>query len=177
MIPKATVTPSANGLQELRIDGLFPHPHWMVFLLSGLAERQVSVVGGHATQQISHKWDAIFHLDFRRSLLSPEGVDYLSLAGKRAVHTPASPPQLSVFQVRRRPDSALEIIVQGPDQLGFLGKLLGEVSLLALYPTEMEISTVGSHIKDKIVLRGIGGSAPSDNIEASLCSLLDGFVA
>lgn len=177
MLPKAMVTPAAHGLQELKIQGLFPHPHWMVFLLSGLADRQVSVVGGRAIQQINHSWLANFQLDFRRSATQPEGVDYLLLAGQRASHAPTAPPRLTSFSVVRRPDSALEMTVHGPDQLGFLGKLLGEVSLLALYPTEMEINTLGGQIKDKIVLRGIAGSAPSESIEHSLRDLLQGFVA
>ncbi len=176
MVPKATVTPTANGLQELKVQGLFHHPHWMVFLLSGLADRQVSVLGGCATQQISHTWEAVFQLDFRNSGITPESVNYLALTGHNASYAPAAPPILSAFQMRRRADNALEITVQGPDQIGFLSKLLGGVSLLALYPTELEINTIGGQIKDRVVLRGIGGSAPRDSTEASLQTLLQGYV-
>lgn len=173
MTPKAMILPGRNGLQELSMQGLFPHPHWMVFLLAGLSEKHISVVEGRATQQITYIWDAHFQLDFRRSGLTPETIDYLALSSTRT--TSATTPQISTFELRRRPDRALEITVQGPDQLGFLGKLLGEVSLLALYPTELEIHTVGGHIKDRLVFRGIGGAAPSENIETSLKTLLGNF--
>ena len=173
MTPKAMLLPGRNGLQELIMQGLFPHPHWMVFLLAGLSEKQISVVEGRAAQQITHIWDAHFQLDFRRSGVTPETIDYLALSTTRTAS--ATAPRLSTFELRRRPDRALEIIVQGPDQLGFLGKLLGEVSLLALYPTELEINTNGGQIKDRLVFRGIGGAVPSENIESSLQTLLCNF--
>jgi hypothetical protein len=175
MTPKAKILPGRNGLQELIMQGLFPHPHWMVFVLAGLSEKQVSVVEGRATQQITHIWDAHFQLDFRRSGLTPETIDYLALSTLKPASNLATRLQLSTFELRRRPDRALEIIVQGPDQLGFLGKLLGEVSLLALYPTELEINTISGQIKDRLVFRGIGGAAPSENIESSLQTLLCNF--
>lgn len=178
MTPQASILPGEKGLYDLKIKGLFIQPHWMVFLFSGLSEKQISVVEGQAKSAV-HIWDSHFKLDFRRSVATPNSIDYLALAGRRHITPVANHgalPRLDSFYLRRRPDSSLEMRLSAPDEIGFLGRLLGEVSSLALYPTEMVIKTVSMQIQDSIAFRGIGGAPPSETIELALETLLSGLV-
>jgi hypothetical protein len=174
-ILKSLLRQMPDGLQELHLQGRFYHPHWLAFLLSGLAQFKISLVSG--TAQLTEaplEWDALLRLDFQHSATSPEQIDYGLLAEKPAV-CEASPMQLSTFQITRRPDKALEVRLQGPDQLGFVGRFLTKVSLLGLYPSEVKIDTVAGRISDRIVLNGIAGSPPAETAQAALDTMLRGL--
>ena len=177
MMPEASVLRLGNNVCELRIQGFFAYPHWMVSLLSGLMESQIAVVTGKAVQDRQQQWDARFRLDFQRSKSSPENVPYIVLTQRRAASNFSEPLRLTHFQIERRADQSMEVRLEGPDQLGFLGRLLCEMSLLALFPVEMDINTSGGNINDKIVFRGFGGLAPGPHIDAALENLLNGFTS
>jgi len=158
-------------MHELRLQDRFYHPHWLAFLMSGLSQIKVSVVSGKAAQIAPQEWDVTLQLDFRGSVTVPERVDFRALTEKTAV-LDANSIQLNSYLITRRFDKAIEVHIQGLDQLGFLGRFLTKVSLLALYPIEVKIGTVGGRISDQIVLNGLGNSPPSEEQQAALDSML-----
>ncbi len=85
-------------------------------------------------------------------------------------------PKLSRFELSRRSDQQLELKLEGPDQIGFLASILGRVSVLALFPSSLEINTMRGQIRDAIVLRGIGERGPSEAAYQSLERMLRSFV-
>lgn len=177
MTPQSTLLRLPTGLYELKITGSFTHPHWMAFLFSGLAASGVSVVSGRAMQASSGLWEARLTLDFASVVVRPDTIDYVALALQKPAQTDARAPRLSRFQIARRMDRSLEVTLDGPDQIGFLGRVLGRMSLLMLFPVEMEITTVSGTIRDKIVVRGIGGTAPDESAKTSLETLLSVFTS
>lgn len=175
MTPQSTLLRLPNGLYSLSIKGQFTHPHWMAFLFAGLAMSGISVVSGRAVQAESG-WDAQISLDFSRSNAKPEALDYVAMALQKPLTTDATAPILIKFQITRRVDSSLEVALEGPDQIGFLGRILGRLSLLMLFPTEIEINTVSGTVRDRLVLRGIGGTPPTAVAQSSLETVLRALV-
>ncbi len=171
MTPQSSISRFPTGLHELKIKGEFSHPHWMAFLFAGLSAVQISVVSGRATRTGSG-WDARLMLDFARSETVPESLDAVALALQKPDKTDGAAPRISQFRIARRADESLEVWVDGPDQIGFLGRVLGRMSLVMLFPIEIEINTISSVIHDRFVFRGIGGVVPSDAAQKSLDSLL-----
>jgi hypothetical protein len=173
MAPASTISRLGNNLYELNIRGFFPHPHWMVFLFSGLTDLKVSVLRGKAAQDRGQQWDASFRLDFGKSPAPAEDVNYISLTQKKVRADEMKSPRLSKFRKNRRSDGSIEVHFEGADEIGFLGRFLGELSLLALFPVELEINTVGGSVQDRIVLRGFGGLPPGEHIDEALQNLLE----
>lgn len=175
MTPQSSLLRLPNGLYSLSIKGSFTHPHWMAFLFAGLAGASVSVVSGRAIQS-DIGWDAQINLDFSRSTGTPESLDYVAMALQKPASADVGAPQLLKFHIIRRADSSLEVTLEGADQIGFLGRVLGRLSLLMLFPTEIEISTVSGLVRDRLVLRGIGGAPPTAMAQSSLETLLRALV-
>lgn len=171
-----TLSTASGSLHELHLKGRISHPHWLVFLLSGLAASTVSVVSGRATQS-GLDWEARLMLDFRSAEAEPASLNYAALAENKP-NTPATAsPRLTRYVLSRRADGSLEVQVEGPDQIGFLGRFLGRLSLIMLFPIEIEINTVLGQIHDRVVLRSIGGIAPDESAKTSLETLLKSFRA
>lgn len=170
------LTPSTDGLHDLRMHGAFAHPHWVAFLFSGLAAQGISVVSGRAMQTPAGNWNAEFRLDFRRSHAIVQTIDFRALCEK--THFPGTRTELKLLSahVVRRTDDNLEIRISGPDQVGFLSALISKVSLLGLFPIELEIMTVSARVQDRLVFAGIGGSAPGAGVQSSLQAMLSGLV-
>lgn len=178
MPPTASVRLLPGGGHHLAIQGQFTHPHWFVFLFQGLAERQVSVESGWARSGKTNQWDSELVLDFRRSAATPETLNYVELAlQKRPAPEQVELPRLSRFSVARTADESLELRVEGPDQVGFLARLLRRVSGMMLLPTEIEIATLSGRIQDRFVLRGPTGGPPDEGDRQALEVLLKSLVA
>lgn len=176
MRPTATIARNADGLYDLAVKGQFFHPHWVAHLFAGLAAQRVSIVSGRAAEEDELEWSASFTLDFAGSAADPEAVDYVGLAGK-TLPADLAKVVLTGFRVTRRDDQQLELELEGPDQIGFLGRILMRLSLLALFPSSMVINTVGGQIKDRIILHGIGGKGPAEAAKVSLEGTLRQMVA
>ncbi len=173
----ASLAPADGGLHRLDLEGAFTHPHWLAFLCGGLSSAGVSVVSGSAHRDSPLRWTSHFLLDSSRARTPLDLLDPVAMAAQRpAVRDPAV-PVLTSFETRRRADRQIEVQVQAPDALGFLGRLLSRISLLTLLPSEVEINTVGATILDRLVLGGIGSAPPSDEVLVSLNDLLRGLVA
>lgn len=178
MPPTVSVRPLSTGRHKLAIQGQFTHPHWFVFLFQGLAERQVSVESGWARSGKVNYWSSELVLDFRRAAVSPEAINYVELAlQKRPAPEQVEPPRLSQFSVARSADESLELRIEGPDQVGFLARLLRRVSGTMLLPTAIEIATDGGRIRDCFVLRGPTGGPPDEGDRQALESLLESLTA
>lgn len=179
MTPQSSISPLHNQQYELKINGRFTHPHWLAFLFSGLSAARVSVVSGRAAQ-VETQWDARCILDFTGSDAAPNSLDYVTLALQRpasvGVGGGAGALALGRYQIARRQDQSLEVWLHGPDQIGFLGRVLSRLSLIMLFPTEIDINTRAGQIQDYMVFRGIGGMAPNDDAQKSLDILLKSCV-
>jgi hypothetical protein len=164
----AVLEQAPGGQHRLSLEGAFTHPHWLGFLCSGLSSARVSVVSGSAVRPRPLHWEGHFLVE------GPvDGLDVLALASTRPLVRDASTPVLTTYAVERRADGQLELRVQAPDSLGFLGRLLSRVSLLTLLPSEIEIATLGGTITDRFVLGGIGIAPPNDEVLGALRSMLD----
>jgi hypothetical protein len=172
----ATLHPAEGGLHRLDLKGAFTHPHWLAFLCGGLSGAGVSVVSGHAARESPMHWTGHFVLDARGSRTPVESLDLVGLSALRPAVRDATAPRLASFEVRRRADQQIEVRVEAPDELGFLGRLLSRISLLTLLPSELHIHTVRAMIQDRLVLGGIGTAAPSDEVLGSLTELLGALV-
>ena len=127
--------------------------------------------------QTGTEWDARLVLDFRGAEVEPASLDYAALAESKPDLPATVSPRLTRYALTRRNDGSLEVQVEGPDQIGFLGRFLGRLSLVMLFPIEIEINTVLGQIHDRVVLRSIGGIVPDQSAETSLEFLLRGFAA
>jgi hypothetical protein len=172
----ATLHPAEGGLHRLDLEGAFTHPHWLAFLCGGLSAAGVSVVSGRASRESPMHWSGHFVLDASGSRTPVESLDLVGLSALRPAVRDASPPRLSSFAVGRRTDRQLEVHLEAPDELGFLGRLLSRISLLTLLPSELHIHTVRATIQDRLVLGGIGSTPPSEEVLGSLRELLGALV-
>ncbi|MDR3418723.1 MAG: hypothetical protein P4L83_21325 [Nevskia sp.] len=169
---EAAVARMPTGLYELHLQGRSSNPYWIASLFSGLSELGVSIVSGTAVQNAQSGWNARIALNFRGAQARPDGIDYAALVKRRFDAGTLEPPQLSDFAVAVAEDRSLEITVSAPDQVGFVGRLLLKIASLALFPVELDITTVAGLIRDRIVLRGIGRAAPGEEVRKSLQILL-----
>lgn len=176
MSTTATIARLPSGQYELNLQVQLAHPHWVGFLFTGLAQHNISVIGGHAVQQDIQEWSAKFTLDFSGSRSRPDLVDFVGLTQRKAASIDMKNPVLTKCDILRRPDQSLEVRIEGPDQMGFLSRLLGRFSLLMLFPTEIELRTVGGQIRDRIVFRGMAGSPPDETARKALEAMLRGFI-
>ena len=76
----------------------------------------------------------------------------------------------------RRTDGLLVVDVSAADELGFLGRLLRQVSLFALMPVTVTIATRDGVIDDRLVLAGIGVTAPTPEVVSALEQMLARFL-
>lgn len=175
-MPTSSILRTATGLHELRLQGYFPHPHCVAFLLSGLANSQVSVISGRAFQKAPQEWEVLLNLDFARSKAAAETLDYVAMAQQKPASTDMAAPRISRYEIVRHTEG-LEVRLEGPDQIGFLGRFLGRMALLMLFPRDIEIATIAGQIKDRVVFHGVGNIVPDATAQASLDTLLRGLVA
>ncbi|MFN2537716.1 MAG: hypothetical protein ABR549_06135 [Mycobacteriales bacterium] len=166
----AEVLVQQDGLHRVELLGSFPHPHWLAFLCGGLSAAGVSVVSGRAVRSAPLLWEG--HLVVAGMVAD---LDIVALASRRPPTRDAAAPALSWATVERRYDGRLELRLEAADALGFLGRLLGRISLLTLLPSEVEIATEDGRICDRFVLSGIGTSSPGDDVLDALRAMLAGM--
>ncbi len=176
MALESSISSTADGLYELSLNGRLHRPHWVVHLFAALSQQHISIISGHASQEKKGEWKSRFVLDFSNSTADPKHLDYSAFAEQTPTGERPGSPKLSRFGLERRPDQQLELILEGPDQIGFLASILSKVSVLALFPSSLEINTMAGKIKDSIVLRGIGDRGPSDAAYQALERILKSCV-
>lgn len=176
---EATMPLSASGTDlkylgmrhyQLAMEGRFD-PGWICGLSHGLAQRRINITRVEAARVTGRHWQSRLDLDFSAALLAPDAVDYLALSKSYAtVQALAEPVVLDDYQLERstKCEGSLYIEANGPDRIGVLSSLLNTFSLFSLFPAEMMVETKNRRIFDQFWLKGMGGSAPSNEAVAAL---------
>ena len=147
----------------------FLAPGWSGRLAAGLADHRVGIVRGSAEKINASSWRSNFELKSAPFAGSPEGIDFLRLAGTEPNHK-AAPIELLSFTMEPTTchDGSIFVELQGVDRLGFLGDLLDYFSMRCLFPVKMTVDTQGDAAVDRFWLRGVGGSVPSEGISDAM---------
>jgi hypothetical protein len=169
--PSIDVVEVGAGRAALSMEGGFEHPHWLAQLAAALANDGVSIISGSATRSADHAWLACFELDTSHasSTFGARGIAF-SLR-QPPIRVPGT-VQLVGWTVQRRGDDLLELRIQAEDSVGFLGRLLQRLALLALIPVELRIRTDAGRIDDEFVLARAGGATPPKEVEEALANML-----
>jgi hypothetical protein len=167
--PGFAVRRCPGGRYELSLGGRF-HPGWSGSLANGLAQHGISIVRGFARKTEALRWQACFELEPRADGDSPLALDYLELASRPLPARARTRLGLDRYELRASAARAgsIEVRVEGPDQVGFLGALLKRFAFLALFPEEMAIDTREGRVHDAFWLKGIGRTVPSDEARGAL---------
>jgi hypothetical protein len=168
-----TLIPQREHRQLLALKGSFP-PQWPGNLAAGLATLHIGIVSGTARKQ-GFSWDALLTLDFSRHPGVADPIDFIALAKSDVANLPEDPIRLASYTLRRLPSDELEVTVTGPDQQAFLARLLRMASLMALFPREFDLDTIGGKIKDRFVFGGVGNLPPTPTVMSVLDTTLRGF--
>ena len=166
------IQPLPDGLFRLALAGSLPR-RWADHLCRGLARERLSIQRGFARLG-SAGWRAELMLARETGAPDPLLVDYLALAlrAPRDLGPPAL--ALDAYRLVRRPDGGLDLEVEGPDQLGFLGGLLERLAFLALVPQAMWVETGPAGLRDRFLLRRVGGGPPTEATVRILREVLAG---
>lgn len=160
------ITPAQDRTHRLRLEGRLP-PLWAGDLATGLAAQEISVLSGRGRGS-GLNWTAELLLDFSAAQVSPDRVDYLKLASSSSGTAFAGSIRLTRFACNRLPNGLLEVWVYGPDQPGFLARVLGRMAVSLLFLAEFDIETRAQQIEDRFVLIGMGGLAPTEEVKQAL---------
>jgi hypothetical protein len=145
---------------------------WAGRLAAGLADAGVDIRRGGAKSSDARQWLAEFEVTQHGSL-DLAALDYVGLCRDEAVPRSKEELKLYHFDLARTEDgSALELTLRAPDQLGFLGNLLGHLAFFSLFQESMNVATVNGVALDVFSLRALGGAVPSQNIEQVVLSSL-----
>ncbi len=171
--PGYVIRRGASGHYELTIGGRF-FPGWSGSLANGLAQHGVSIVRGSARKMASLSWQAYFELDPAPGGDSPLALDYLELAARPLPGGARVPIALASHELRvsGAHGGCIQLGVEGPDQVGFLGALLKRFAFLALFPEEMTVDTREGRVQDVFWLKGVGRTVPSDESRGALGRVL-----
>lgn len=162
----------AASRYQLRMQGPCYSVNWMATLAASLSALRVGVVEASVSCDEQQSWDAEFQLDFRRSQVRAEALDFVSLTQRKPTTVITEAPQLMRFVLTQRDDATLKVIVEAEDHGGFQERFLARVAGLGLYPVEMKLRKCGPIIRNSFALRGIGGRAPADEAGGAMETLL-----
>lgn len=171
--PGFAVRRSGDGLYALELCGRF-YPGWSGSLANGLAQHGIGIVRGFARKREALRWEAGFELEPTPRGDSPLALDYLELASRPLPSGARVAVSLDRFELRNSAahSGCIELRLEGPDQVGFLGAMLKRFAFLALFPEEMAIDTCAGRVQDVFWLKGIGRTVPSDESRGALGRVL-----
>lgn len=171
--PGYAIRRGPGGLYELTLGGRF-FPGWTGSLANGLAQHRINIVRGYARKLEALRWQARFELEPTASGESPVALDYLELSSRPLPARARVPIALTRHELRASAahGGCIELAVEGPDQVGFLGALLKRFAFLALFPEEMSVDTHAGRVQDVFWLTGIGRTVPSDETRGALGRVL-----
>ena len=167
---------SLDGRHRLEVSGPLP-PGWFGAMSHGLAGLGFNIRRASGRRDSRGHWRA--EIAFTAPLGGPEvaGVDFRGLLTRP--RGPRGGPALVLDSwVLAGPmvDGALVLSVLGRDCVGFLASLLDLLALFSVFPQEIAIETEGAVVRDRFVLRGLGGRRPSDKACEALRRSLDELV-
>lgn len=169
---KTRVTLHHHGLQryELGLHGRL-EPGWAGRLSNGMAQRKVNIMRVEAARSAGWKWRSTIDLDFFTAEVKPDTIDFVSLIQAPAAAA-AAPVELLIddylLERSTRCEGSLYLEISGPDRLGLLSSLLNTFSLYSLFPAEMLVETQRKRVFDRFWLKGLGGSAPSEEATTAI---------
>ena len=169
---KTQVTLHHHGLQryELGLHGRL-EPGWAGRLSNGMAQRKVNIMRVEAARSAGWKWRSTIDLDFFAAAVKPDTIDFVSLIQAPTAPAPASVELLIddyLLERSTRCEGSLYLEISGPDRLGLLSSLLNTFSLYSLFPAEMLVETQRKRVFDRFWLKGLGGSAPSEEATTAI---------
>jgi hypothetical protein len=90
----------------------------------------------------------------------------------------ATPLPLVGFALAPSPSrgGCLRLDVAGEDGVGFLAALLRRLAFHSLFPVELGLDTVGGQARDRLWLRGAGGTRPLPRAQLALRASLEALV-
>lgn len=148
---------------------------WADSLCQGLRKARVDIVRGHARRERSGAWRACFELQRTGAGTDPILLDLLALCDAKPGSSCRTPLAIEHFELERDPGSGgLALWIEAPDRLGFLAGLLERFSFLSLVAEDMSIETAGPGVRDRFLLLGSDGKAPSRASERALAGALRG---
>jgi hypothetical protein len=163
-----------GGLFRLVLAGRLPR-RWADPLCRGLARERLSIRRGFA-RLAPDGWHAELELARAAGSTDPLLVDYLALALRAPGDVALPSLALDRYRLARRGDGGLDLEVEGPDQLGFLGGLLERLAFLALVPEAMWLETGPAGLRDRFLLRRAAGGSPTEATLRILRDVLAGRV-
>jgi len=136
-----------------------------------MAQRKVNIMRVEATRSAGWKWRSTIDLDFFAAEVKPDTIDFVSLIQAPAAAAAASVELLIddyLLERSTRCEGSLYLEISGPDRLGLLSSLLNTFSLYSLFPAEMLVETQRKRVFDRFWLKGLGGSAPSEEATTAI---------
>ncbi len=148
---------------------------WAGTFARGLSDRDFNIENAHAGCDARGHWAATFEVTAGPRATEPSSIDLATLASEPARYRGPARFALASYALTRSADGdeAL-LVVDAPDQSGFLAQLLDLLALFSLFPSEMEIRTVAGRVHDRLTLRSTGGATPSERALAAVRAALDG---
>lgn len=162
----------AASRYQLRMQGPCYSVNWMATLAASLSALRVGVIEASVSCDESQSWNAEFMLDFRRSQVRAEALDFVSLTQRKPTSVITEAPQLQRFVLVQRADCTIKVIVEADDNGGFQERFLARVAGLGLYPVEMKLRKTGPIIRNSFALRGIGGRSPAEEAASALETMM-----
>jgi UTP:GlnB (protein PII) uridylyltransferase len=175
--PGFTVEGQGAGRYRLGVTGSFT-PGWLARLSAGLSDHQVSILHGQGAQLRASYWEAEFDLEKSPGAVDPASLDFRSLVEKSLPKSRDEHLELKSFTIAPAENAgqAVWVEVSGIDKIGFLRNVLNAFAFYALFPCEVQVATQDNLVRDRFLLRGIAGTAPSANALQGLRDWLESFL-
>lgn len=151
------------GPQLYRVELSGPlRPGWMASLGVELASRHLSIDRANGRRLDRGIWNAEIDIVRLADSADPLTLSFVALADSGRTPDMSIPIQLDRYALHMSAlhGGSLELSFEAPDSLGLLGRLLADLALLVLFPTELRIETHGARVRDRLWLAGIH-SAPT----------------
>jgi hypothetical protein len=142
---------------------------WLGRLASALSRRGIGIVSVDAIRRSDGSWFGSLVLAVGEATIAPSELDYYGLCSEGPeVRGLARELRLERFQVERTAAGALELRLNGPDEVGFLAAVLDRCEFLGLFPERLQVTTQQGTINDVLWLRGVANNEPSVEVERAL---------
>ena len=174
--PEFTIEKLSTNLYRLSVRGCFT-PGWLARLSAGLSDHKVSILCGGGRQIYGSYWEAGFEIKMAAFTDDPRKLDFRSFVEARTSVRYDESFELREFSIEQPedPHQAVWVVVKGADKIGFLRNILKVFAFYSLFPSEIEIETIGANACDRFLLHSVGGTAPSANALQGVRELLADF--
>lgn len=142
---------------------------WLGRLASALSRRGIGIQAVDAIRRTDGSWFGSLQLGVAHASIAPTELDYFSLCSEAPDNRGSSRDlRLDRFQIERTAAGALELRLNGADEVGFLAAVLDRCEFLGLFPERLKVTTDEGTINDVLWLRGVANNAPSAEAEHAL---------